>query len=67
VYQELLVLLEDNNRKTMLNDYETLVNMLGNKGASQRTAQLMYTYLNKKNVSELWQMNAQKKTNKTID
>ncbi|MBK7855189.1 MAG: hypothetical protein IPJ79_10000 [Bacteroidetes bacterium] len=45
----LKIAVETTERQQILSDYETLVNKLGNSGASARTAQLMLNYLNNKN------------------
>jgi len=44
------------NRENIFNDYSNLKTMLGNKGASARTADLMWRYLNKKNIDTTWEL-----------
>lgn len=56
VYEELLNVLNPEIRTKILADYEKLINMLGNKGASKRTAELMWRYLNKKNIDTTWEI-----------
>ena len=60
LHKELLKLLEPNFQQEMLANYNELRNLLGNKGASKRTAQLMWKYLNKKNIDETWQIDSEK-------
>jgi lipid-A-disaccharide synthase len=49
VEQALAALLVEENRQRMRRDYEDLIALLGNSGASQRTAKLMIDYLSKPN------------------
>ena len=48
ITSELQKILSGNERKNMLNDFNTLIEMLGNKGASERAAEIVYDVIKRK-------------------
>ena len=46
--QELHKIIEGPERQNMLNEYDRLIQLLGNSGASKKVAQLIYNYIHEK-------------------
>jgi len=57
VYIELTKILEPETQKNIISEYAYLKQILGNKGASKRAAELIWGYLNKKKIDAAWQLN----------